>query len=338
MGKVTLKDLAKELGVSTTLVSRVLNAKRKEDGTLDCDIGKETAERVLEAAKRLDYQPSRFAAGLRNGKRFLLGVITPDISNYAFSEAGRYIEELAHDDGYSVMFGSSAECEKRMEEILNVFMSQGVDGIIATPCVGSENSLRKVVKRNFPVVLINRDLPSLEGVGRVFLDNILSMKMVVDHFYNNGYRKIEMISEKIEVSSLRDRENSYADTMRSYGLVPHVYHTDSTQLEEQIPAFVREAHAKGTEALITPRIKLSLGSIRAILDMGLRIPHDMAIFCHDESPAFNTLPPTISYVSQCSDQVGIQAYHMLRKMIKGAPGYKVLIPPKLFFGDSTKKK
>ena len=85
-----------------------------------------------------------------------------------------------------------------MEEILNIFMSQGVDGIIVTPCVGEKVS--KLFGK-FSVVLINRDLPSLEGVGRVFLDNILSMKMVVDHFYNNGYRKIEMISEKIEVSS-----------------------------------------------------------------------------------------------------------------------------------------
>ena len=95
MGKVTLKDLAKELGVSTTLVSRVLNAPRREDGTPDCDISKDTAMKVLELAQRLNYKPSRIAAGLRSGKRYLLGVITPDISNYAFSEAGRYIEELA---------------------------------------------------------------------------------------------------------------------------------------------------------------------------------------------------------------------------------------------------
>ena len=147
MEKVTLKDLARELGVSTTLVSRVLNARRREDGSLDCDIGKETAERVLALAKERDYRPSRFAMGLRSGKRFLLGVITPDISNYAFSEAGRYIEELAHQDGYSVMFGSSSESETRMAELLDVFADHGVDGIIVTPCMGSEDSLAKIVAK-----------------------------------------------------------------------------------------------------------------------------------------------------------------------------------------------
>lgn len=338
MAKVTLRDLAKELGVSTTLVSRVLNAPRREDGSLDCDIAPKTAERVFEVAKRLEYRPSRFAAGLRSGKRFLLGVITPDISNYAFSEAGRYIEELAHDEGYSVMFGSSAESASRMAEILDVFVDHGVDGIIVTPCSESEIYVKKVVEKGVPVVLINRDLPSLEGVGRVFLDNIQSMKRVVEHLYEGGYRRIEMISENVDVLSLRDRENSYTETMLSYGLTPHIYYGESSQLSEQIPQFVKIAYEKGAEALITPRIILSLTSIRAILGMGLRIPDDMAIFCHDESPAFTTLPPTISHVSQCSDAVGKEAYRMLRRMMSGCPGEKVLIPPKLYFGDSTRRK
>lgn len=338
MYKVTLKDLARELGVSTTLVSRVLNAPRREDGTPDCDIAPETALRVLETAKRLQYRPSRNAVGLRSGKRYLLGVITPDISNYAFSESGRYIEELAHADGYSVMFGSSSESSSRMAELLDLFLDHGVDGIIATPCAGCEEAVENVVKKQVPVVLINRDLPTIQGVGRVFLDNIRSMQLVVQHLYEGGYRKIEMISENMDVHSLRGRETSYADTMRSFGLAPHIYYAESASLSEQVPEFVRQAVQKGTEALITPRIVLSLTSIRSILQLGLRIPDDMAIFCHDENAAFTSLSPTISYVSQCSDQVGMQAYRMLRAMMRGEPGGEILIPPKLFYGDSTRKK
>lgn len=338
MGKVTLKDLAKELGVSTTLVSRVLNAPRREDGSPDCDISRETAQKVLDLAKLRNYQPSRIAAGLRSGKRYLLGVITPDISNYAFSEAGRYIEELAHNDGFSVMFGSSAESPRRMEELLDIFAGHEVDGIIVTPCAGSENILRKIVKLNIPLVLINRDVPALEGVGRVFLDNIGSMKQVVKHLVEGGYRKIEMISENMDVLSLRDRENGYREAMLSYGLAPHIYMVESATQERETRAAVLEAARKGTEALITPRIRLSLNSLKAIMDAGLSIPEDMALFCHDESPAWTTHSPSISYVSQCSDQVGTQAYHMLRRMMGGGPGEQILIAPKLFFGESTRRK
>lgn len=338
MGKVTLKDLAKELGVSTTLVSRVLNAPLKADGTPDCDISRETAVRVLEAAARLDYRPSRFAAGLRSGKRYLIGVITPDISNFAFAEAGRYIEELAHQDGYSVMFGSSAENAGRLQSIMDIFADQNVDGIIVTPCAASEEVFRTALSRNIPVVLINRDIPSLKGVGRVFVNNISGMHRIVQHLISGGYRRIEMISEHMDVSSLHDREVSYCDTMRQAGLEPHIYHTDSDMLEGQTRNFVAEAYRKGTEALITPRIKLSLYALSAMEDLALAVPRDMALFCHDESPAWTVRRPTISYASQCADQVGTEAYRLLRSMMAGGTPEKVLIEPKLFFGDSSAPK
>ena len=335
MGKVTLKDLAKELGVSTTLVSRVLNAPLREDGTPDCDISRETARRVLEAAKRRDYRPSRIAAGLRSGRRYLLGVITPDISNYAFSEAGRYIEDLAHADGYSVMFGSSAESAVRMEELLDIFISHEVDGIIVTPCAGSEDILRKVVRQGTPLVLINRNFPGLDGVGRVFLDNYGSMRAVVEHLAGNGYTRIDMISEDMDVLSLRDRENSYRETMRAHGLEPHVFMVSSANQEEETRLAVLEAVRSGTQAIVTPRIVLSLNALRTIMAEGLRIPRDMALFCHDDSPAWTTQSPSISYVSQCSDQVGTQAYRLLRRMMAGAPGEQILVEPRLYFGEST---
>ena len=335
MGKVTLKDLARELGVSTTLVSRVLNAPRKADGTPDCDIAPETARKVLEAAKRLDYRPSRFAAGLRSGKRYLLGVITPDISNYAFSEAGRVIEELAYHDGYSVMFGSSTESAERMNELLDIFVDHGVDGLIVTPCAGCRDSLQKAVSKGVPVVLINRDIPELEGVGRVFQDNSLSMKMVVDHFVVNGYRKIEMISERMDVNTLRVREQSYTETMLSYGLTPRILMVDSHKQEQQIRQHVEEAVNRGCEALMAPRIRLSLYALQSIMELGLKIPDDMALFCHDESPAFTTHDPTISYVSHSSDKVGTQAYWMLQDMMRGQGGSTVTVPPELHFGGSS---
>ncbi|MCI7750016.1 MAG: LacI family transcriptional regulator, partial [Bacteroidales bacterium] len=131
MKKLTIKDVARAAGVSTTVVSKVINAPRRPDGTLDCpDTSRETAERVLKVVNELNYRPSRFAAGLRRGKRYVLGVITPDISNTAFSEGCRVIEDLAHRDGYTVMFGSSAENSQKMAELLDTFVANGVDGLI----------------------------------------------------------------------------------------------------------------------------------------------------------------------------------------------------------------
>lgn len=335
MNKVTLKDIARELGVSVPLVSRVLNAKKKEDGTLDCDISQETARRVLDASVRMGYRRNSMAAGLRSGHRYMIGVITPDISNFAFSEAGRYIEELAHRDGYSVMFGSSAESPERLESLLDIFAGQDVDGIIVTPCAHSEEAFRKVLAWKIPVVLINRDIPSLEGVGRVFVNNVSGMRRIVQHLISNGYTRIEMISERMDVSSLQDRERSYRETMLEAGLEPYIYYTDSEIQEGQTRSAVAEALRKGTKALITPRIRLSLYALSALYDLGAEIPRDMAIFCHDESPVWTVGKLTVSYASQCSDQVGTNAYKLLRSLMAGGPPEKILIEPKLYFNEST---
>ena len=338
MAKITLKYLARELGVSTTLVSRVLNAPLRADGTPDCDISRETARRVMEAVSKYNYKPSRMAAGLRRGKRFLLGVITPDIANASFSATGRRIEELAYTDGYSIMFGSSDENAGRQEELLNLFVAQEVDGIIVTPCAGGDEALQRIVDQGIPLVLINRDIPSLEGAGRVLQDYAGSTRAVVEHLAANGYRRIEMISENMDVLSLRDRENSYRSTMLSLGLSPHIYMVESATQEAETRQAVRDALSKGAEALITPRIILSINALLELMDAGARIPQDMAIVCHDDSPAWTTHSPSITYVSQRSDDVGTLAYRLLCRMINGSPAERILVPPRLVLGGSTAKR
>lgn len=338
MGKITLKDLARELGVSITLVSRVLNAPLRDDGTPDCDISRETACRVLEAARKHNYRPNRMAAGLRGAKRYLLGVITPDIANASFSTTGRHIEELAYADGYSIMFGSSDESATRQEELLDLFISQEVDGIIVTPCAGSESALRKVIAQGIPLVIINRNVPPIEGAGRVLQDYSGSTRAVMEHLLGNGYRRIEMISENMDVLSLRDRENSYRDSMLSHGLTPHIYMVESDTQEIETRQAVREALKKGTEALVLPRILLSINALKELTDQSIRIPEEMAIVCHDDSPAWITHTPTITYVSQCSESVGTLAYRLLRRMMAGADPEEILVPPRLVIGGSTARR
>lgn len=338
MVNITLKELARELGVSTTLVSRVLNAPLRADGTPDCDISRDTARRVLELVDKYNYKPSRMAAGLRGGKRYMLGVITPDIANASFSATGRRIEELASADGYSIMFGSSDERPDRQLELIDHFIGQKVDGIIVTPCAGEDRSLQKVVDQGIPLVLINRNIPSLEGVGRVLQDYAGSTRAVVKHLLGNGYRRIEMISENMDVLSLKERERSYCETMIANGLEPHIYKVESITQEIETRQAVRDALKKGTEALITPRIVLSINALLELMDAGARIPEDMAIVCHDDSPAWITHSPTITYVSQRSDDVGTLAYRLLCRMMKGELAEQIMVPPRLVLGGSTVKR
>lgn len=339
MKKCTIKDVARAAGVSTTVVSKVINARRRPDGTLDCiDTSRETAERVMKIVQEMDYKPSRFAAGLRRGKRYVIGVITPDISNNAFSSGCRMIEELAHADGYTVMFGSSAESPVKMSELIDIFMANGVDGMIVIPCAGSESILHKLAATHIPVVLSNRDIPSIEGVGRVFQNNRKAIRLLIDNFVQNGYSRIAMVSEKIQVSSLQDREESFRESMEAYGLEPVFYFADTEKVPEQVPQFVKDAYERGIEAIIAPRMPLALYSLQGIKELGLKIPQQMGLVGHDDSPLFTYYDPSITYVSQTSDAVGREAYKMLFSMMSGGEPSTVLIEPSVVFGESTARR
>ena len=106
MGKITIRDVAREAGVSISLVSLVMNAKRDAEGNLDCNVNKDTARRIAEVAKRLGYRPNKAAASLRSGRFYTIGMVTSDIANQFFADIARYIENIAHNYNYTVLFGS----------------------------------------------------------------------------------------------------------------------------------------------------------------------------------------------------------------------------------------
>lgn len=333
--RVTIKDVAREAGVSTALVSVVLNAKRREDGSLDCDINRDTAARVLKIVEKLGYRRNKVAAGLRSGKSYTIGVITPDISNMAFAEIGRSIEDVARENDYTVMFGSSEENPARQEELVDAFIAAGVDGLIIIPCAGGETSVAKAVNQGVPVVLSNRDVPGLEGVGRVSIDHSWSIRKAVKHLYDNDYRRIELISERMSVSSVADRERGYTETIKELGLTPviHAVNTE-TQREETVSA-VKDAVGRGVDAIIAARIQLSFFCIEAIQEMGIQIPTDLALICADDSPVYHFYRPTITYISHSSFQIGEKSFNLLKDMMEGAAPYQVILEPELHIGGSS---
>lgn len=145
MGKITIRDVAREAGVSISLVSLVMNAKRDAEGNLDCNVNKDTARRIAEVAKRLGYRPNKAAASLRSGRFYTIGMVTSDIANQFFADIARYIENIAHNYNYTVLFGSSDENAEKLDNIVDTFIGNGVEGLIVAPCSGSEEVLRKAL-------------------------------------------------------------------------------------------------------------------------------------------------------------------------------------------------
>ena len=175
MKKITIKDVAREAGVSVTLVSFVMNAKVGKDGRLDCPVNPDTAARVLEVAKRLGYRRNVAAASLRSGRSDTIAVITTDISNNFFAGISRYIEDKAVQYGYTVLFGSSDENPDKLDNVMDTVLAYNIDGIIVAPVPGGEKAINRAIEAKVPVVLLDRDMEGTEeteGVGKVLLDDV----------------------------------------------------------------------------------------------------------------------------------------------------------------------
>ena len=157
MKKTLLEDIAKELNVSKTLVSMVINGKGDAYG-----ISKKTQEKVLAKAGEMEYTPNVFARALRTGKSHLIGLLVADISNPFYSNIAKYVEKELAAKGYNLMICSTDENLEREEKLISLFAEQHmIDGLIIATTNTSGEFFTKERLRNFPIVFIDRYLPDI---------------------------------------------------------------------------------------------------------------------------------------------------------------------------------
>ena len=332
MGKITIKDIAREAGVSVGLVSMTLNGR--------AGVNPQTSQKIMEVVKRLNYTPNKAASTLRMGYKKTIGVITPDLSNHYFSEVSRQIENLAYENGFTVLFGSSDDRKDKIAKLIETFYSDGVHGILLTPCDGCEEDIRNAMDLGIKVVLMNRDLDGLEGVGRVLMDNDKAIRMGLDHLLVNGYRHIEMISNDIRISTLKVREDSYLNAMaeKGYADLARVSYVDEKN-QAELEACIKAAHERGADALFIPRGYLALYVCNAIKRLGLRIPEDFAVIGFDGGSTYRIFTPQITQLKQDTGETASESYNMLISMMfSGTEGRSVSLAPSLESADSSRKK
>ncbi|MBQ6286426.1 MAG: LacI family DNA-binding transcriptional regulator [Bacteroidales bacterium] len=318
--KVTIRDVAREAGVSVTLVSFVMNAKMGKDGRLDCPVNPVTAERVLQVAKRLGYRRNNAAASLRSGRSNSIGVIVSDIANPFFAEICRHLEKIAFEDGYTVIFSSSEENPQKLIRLVDTMVGYNVEGLIMAPCLGAETALARVSSVGIPTVLIDRDFPGDE-FGRVLVDNVDAGKVAARYLIHQGFGKIEMISYKMGVTSLVDREDGYSKAMEEAGLKDdikiHKISYEADAAKKEIIEIFRDAAKRGVEAFILPTKKIAMYGFNAMNVLGLNMPKDFSFVCFDESDLYVLNKPAVPHILQPLSEIADKSYELLQKMMSG---------------------
>lgn len=314
--RVSLKDIAKNVGVSTALVSYVMNGLEKEKR-----VGPEIVKRIREEARELNYKPNQIARSLRKGSTNTIGLIVADIANPFFGQLARIVEDEAARHHFTVIIGSSDENCLKTTSLIETMLDRQVDGFIIIPSEGCSDEIKMLVKREVPVVLVDRYLPGVEA-SHVVLNNLKATHEAVDHLVEKGFRRIAMIAYNSSMIHMQDRINGYKQGMKDHHL------EEAIQVKELTYNHGKEDMEKAINELLTGDIKpdallfatslLSVTGLYVIRNLNIKVPDDIAIIGFDGNEAFDFFYSPITYIEQPLEKMGKESVRLLLSRIKGS--------------------
>jgi LacI family transcriptional regulator, repressor for deo operon, udp, cdd, tsx, nupC, and nupG len=305
---VRISDVAKLANVSTATVSRVLSNSG--------NVKKETAEKVLEAIQKLNYQPNMLARQLRKLETKTVLVVVPDITNTFFSKVLRGIEHVAIENGYQVLLGDTGNNIERERGYLNILRQKKADGMILLTA-RLEPHLLEEIASEFPVVLA---CEYLEGstIPTVSIDNISSARKATEHLIYLGHRRIGFISGPLNVILSRDRLKGFRQAMAQHGIPVESYLIQEGDFSfesgyNMMMKFL--ALDQPPTAVFAANDEMAIGAIKAIKSKGLRVPDDISIVGFDDIQFASIYEPALTTISQPMFEIGKKAMELLIKLI-----------------------
>src|SRR5690554_4956985 len=200
MKRVSLKTIAKAVGVSSATVSLVLNGKDKNGR-----VSKDMSKKILDKAAELNYVPNTLAKGLKVGKSKTIGLIIADISNIFFGALALHIQNYAHALGYTVLIGNTNESINEMEHMIKFLYARQVDGLIITPTENSQDLVSNLIIHNLPLVLVDRSFPELE-VNSVMINNYDISYKSTEQLILKGCKNIAIVTYKQNHFHINERK------------------------------------------------------------------------------------------------------------------------------------
>jgi LacI family transcriptional regulator len=283
--RVTIKDIAREAGVSPQTVSRAINDKG--------EISPQTQDRILRIAERLGYRPNSIARSLATRRTQNIGLVIPDVANPFFAGIARGIEDAAHQANYNVFLCNTDENVDRENSAIQSLEAQRVDGIILSSSRLSEQQLLNLAERYQPLVLINRRIDHPQ-TGCVLVDDAKSAAEAVHYLLQLGHRNIGLLAGPEVSHSSRERVRGYREAMRPYAdTVPARWQAHCPPQVEGGRVFALDLLRRAPEltALLAYNDLVAVGALRACAELGRRVPQDCAIVGCDDVPLAALVSP-----------------------------------------------
>ncbi len=325
----TIYDVARLAGVSTATISRYLKGERVR-----------AEHAVADAIEELRFRPSPAARSLKLGTTHSIGVVVPDIANPFFAAVVKGAESIARSRGYSVFLFNTEESAEREEEVLAA-LADRVDGIILAPATEPADVSPVLRRAKPPVVFLDRELAKTDAFDSVLVDNADGARQAARHLFELGHERIGLISGPLDTTPGLGRHEGFLDELTRVGVEP------SPDLI-QIGDFRREggyqcalrllALKKPPTAIFAANNLMSIGALRALHAMSIRVPDEISFVGFDDLDLGEILDPPLTVIDRPMEEQGALAMRLLLTRIdapNGAPPQRIVLETRLLIRSST---
>lgn len=313
MGEVTLKQIAEELGISVTTVSKALKNYS--------DVSPSTKAAVINLANKLNYKPNSFAVNLRTKESKTIGLIIPEIVHHFFSNVVNAIIEKAEKKGYLVIVLQSNESEELEKKQIDLLLSKRVDGILMSLSNNTKNldHLKKVLANNTPLVLFDK-ITKLLDCSKVIIDDRLAGYEATEHLIKSGCKKIAHIRGPLNPQNSIDRFLGYKKAMEDNNLIfdnSLVFMCEKVSFQEGYE-FAKKIHEEHTDVdgIFAITDLVGIGVVAYFNEVGIKIPEQIAIIGFSNWFMASVISPSLSTIDQPGFEMGKKSLKLLLKEIE----------------------
>ena len=312
---VTLKQLAKELNVSISTVSKALNNSE--------EIGEETVKRVKELAALYNYKPNKVALSLKQNKTKTIGVIIPDILNHFLSKVLFSIEREATKHGYNIITCISNESLDKEKESLQLLANGSVDGFILsvakeTQVKNEVEHFKKTLSSGLPIVMFDRVAHDVL-CDKVIVDDFEATYKATKRLINEERKRIAFFSDIDDLSVGKLRERGYRKALEEVGkqepLVLNLKKKDDHQ--KKIKQFYKKY--KGIDGVVSADSSSGVIAINMAINLGLKVPRDMSVIGFSSKSVANHSIPKLTTIRQHAKEIGASAAQLLIQRMQNTP-------------------
>ncbi|TXE13555.1 LacI family DNA-binding transcriptional regulator [Algoriphagus aquimarinus] len=335
-GGISLKELAAELKLAPSTVSRALNDSY--------EISDATKKKVISMAEKLNYHANPFARSLRENKSKTIAVIIPERINSFFAQVMDGIEEIAQEQGYHLLVYNSHEDVEKEKKIVNLLLNGRADAIVMS--VSSQTSdishLKKLHDRGLPIIFFDRicnDIPTTK-----FITNDYQIAFdATKHLIQQGCKKVAFLMLSKDLSITKERQRGYLNALKDEGMeMDPAFDFYCSHVEETNVKLIREmlTSPNKPDGILASVEKLGFATYHAVKETNLRIPEDLKLISFSNSSIAGLLNPSMTTITQPALTIGHECAKLLIKKLNKPKHYDledqvITIPSKITIRSST---